>query len=45
MSFEESIESELVRPDGSSLAVRINSTQLTACKRPLVLRLCQELTR
>jgi PAS domain S-box-containing protein len=43
-NFEESIESELVRPDGSSLAVWINSTQLTVYERPLVLRLCQELT-
>ena len=40
-NFGESVESEIVFPDGSSLSVRINSTRLTVYDRSLVLTLCQ----
>src|ERR1039457_3589911 len=40
----ESFESEMIRPNGPPLPVRINTTRLTVYDRPLVLRLCQELT-
>ena len=44
-NFAESVESELIRPDGSPLPVRINSMHLTVYNRPLVLRLCEEFTK
>jgi len=44
-NFTQSVQSELVRPDGSPLQVEIHSTRLTVYDRPLVLRLCHEIMK
>ena len=44
-NFAESVETELIRPDGSPLPVQIKSTRLTVYDRPLVLRLCHGLAK